>query len=383
MQIVIILVVLAAVYLTTNMVLPLVPVSPVIGAYLLAPICWGLFILTMRLLPGTSPIAKPSRRKIVLQLALLIAFAQVITLSAGGLVDGFGRNPSSRTPLGILEIILLEATLLLGMETGRTKIIESLGKRRSFLALILTSIVFALLAIPFGQIKGFQLSIRSSDIVISSWAPLFAESLLASALVIQGGMRASLIYRSVLAAFWWLCPIIPDLQWGLKALIGVGAPVAGVILVNGYCGYFDRKTQPMKRAKAASFPAGWVVTGLCIVVVGWFVVGGFPLKPALVGSGSMSPTFNTGDVVVISKVSATTLKKGDVIEYRKEDKTKVIHRVIAINDINGAASFITKGDANNAADALPVDPQNVEGKVVMVVPKIGWISVGIRQLIKG
>jgi signal peptidase I len=383
MQTTVILLFLAAVYLTTNLVLPLIPVSPVLGAYLLQPICWGLFILAMRFSRGTSPIAKPSRRKIVLQLSLAIAFAQLIALSAGGLVDGFGRNPSSLTPLGMLEIALLEGTLLLGMEIGRTKIIESLGKRRSSVALILTSVVFALLAVPFGQIKGFQLSLHSSDIVISSWAPFFAESLLASVLVIQGGMRASLIYRAVLAAFWWLCPIIPDLQWGLKALIGVGVPIAGLILINGYCSYYDRRTQPKKHAKAANFPTGWVVTGLSIVVIGWFVVGVFPLKPALVGSGSMSPVFNTGDVVVISKVSAGAIKQGDVIEYRKEDKTNVIHRVIAVNKINGAASFITKGDANNAADALPVDPQNVEGKVVMVVPKIGWISVGIRQLVKG
>jgi hypothetical protein len=43
-------------------------------------------------------------------------------------------------------------------------------------------------------------------------------------------------------------------------------------------------------------------------------------------------------------------------------------------------TFITRGDANNTDDP-PVLASALEGKVVLTVPKIGWVTIGIRQVI--
>jgi signal peptidase len=57
-----------------------------------------------------------------------------------------------------------------------------------------------------------------------------------------------------------------------------------------------------------------------------------------------------------------------------------VHRVIKIEE-NG--NFLTKGDANSIADVDPVDPRNVVGKEIFIVPKVGWISIAVKKLFGG
>ena len=45
--------------------------------------------------------------------------------------------------------------------------------------------------------------------------------------------------------------------------------------------------------------------------------------------------------------------------------------------------FITKGDNNNDADSDPVIPQNVIGKIVFNVPKIGWLAIIVKGFFTG
>jgi signal peptidase len=88
-------------------------------------------------------------------------------------------------------------------------------------------------------------------------------------------------------------------------------------------------------------------------------------------SGSMTGTFNTGSVVVVEKTDPDTLQPGAIITFRNPAKPSMIvsHRIVGIR--NGM--LITKGDANNVADPVPVPKQDVIGKVVWHVPDLGYI----------
>jgi signal peptidase I len=217
--------------------------------------------------------------------------------------------------------------------------------------------------------------------VISIWLPLLAENLLASFLALTAGARASLAYRSLLAAFWWFCPILPDNTWALKGLIGVAVPILGMVVVNGFYSAQANRGKARRRASKASFPAGWISVALAGVVIVWFVVGVFPYQPSLVGSGSMTPALHTGDVIIVAKVPADAIKLGDIIEYRQAKDPNVVHRVIGIENSGQAKSFITKGDANAQPDANKVIAENVIGKVVFTIPKVGWITIAIKKLL--
>ena len=87
-----------------------------------------------------------------------------------------------------------------------------------------------------------------------------------------------------------------------------------------------------------------------------------------VATGSMANTINIGDIVVVKVNEA--FKENDIIVY-KEENSFITHRVIKIDGQN----LITRGDANNSEDK-PIKSDQILGKVIYVIPKIGiWRKV--------
>ena len=87
-----------------------------------------------------------------------------------------------------------------------------------------------------------------------------------------------------------------------------------------------------------------------------------------VATGSMANTINIGDIVVVKVNEA--FKENDIIVY-KEENSFITHRVIKIDGQN----LITRGDSNNSEDK-PIKSDQILGKVIYVIPKIGiWRKV--------
>jgi signal peptidase len=341
-------------------------------------------IAVVKIMPGYRPVGKASKKSVFVQFALGIAGIQILLYIIGGLFSGFGKSPSSFTPLGISENIFYVGMMLIGMELSRAWLVTRFGKKNTFLILLFATLLFTFLSIPLRQLTGFQLRITSSNQVISSWLPLLAENLTASLLVLIAGAGASLSFRGLLAAFWWLCPILPNLDWAIKGLIGTVIPIIGIVAINNYYAQQAARIKSRKRTRNTSMPAGWIITAIIAVAIVWFAVGVFPIKPFLVPSGSMVPIINPGDVVIVAPVKTDTIKVGEIIEYRNvKENINIVHRVIAITGNASNMFFITKGDANGSPDSDPVSPQAVIGREIFVIPKIGWISIAVKKLLSG
>lgn len=56
----------------------------------------------------------------------------------------------------------------------------------------------------------------------------------------------------------------------------------------------------------------------------------------------------------------------------------MVHRVVAVEDNGERFIFVTRGDNVDSSDP-PITEQQVVGKVVLVLPKVGYISVWFRQ----
>jgi len=108
-------------------------------------------------------------------------------------------------------------------------------------------------------------------------------------------------------------------------------------------------------------------------------------KPSLfsaytIVSPSMVPTINVLDIIVTKRVSnPTDLKKGDIITFNSTDYrysgVTVTHRIYAIEKTSdGKYLFTTKGDANNTKDATRITFDDIYGKVLLRVPKVGYIQ---------
>lgn len=90
----------------------------------------------------------------------------------------------------------------------------------------------------------------------------------------------------------------------------------------------------------------------------------FGVSTAVVITGSMEPAVSVNDMVVIHEQES--YEPGDIVSY-ESGSMLVTHRVTAATD----GGYITKGDANNTDDG-EIAREAVVGKVVLVIPKVGY-----------
>jgi signal peptidase I len=129
------------------------------------------------------------------------------------------------------------------------------------------------------------------------------------------------------------------------------------------------------------------IKDIAIVVMGVVIIWGvlhfiFPTGNPfyIVSSGSMIPTLNVNDILVVGDGgSFSDLRVGDIIVFHRpagEDRV-IVHRVSEIQtDSRGERVVTTKGDANPASipgTDFPIRETNFIGKVKFVIPALGMI----------
>ncbi|MFQ6025536.1 MAG: signal peptidase I [Nitrosopumilaceae archaeon] len=122
-----------------------------------------------------------------------------------------------------------------------------------------------------------------------------------------------------------------------------------------------------------------VILGVIIIWTGLRVAFGTENPFYVVSSGSMEPELNVFDVLVVQgNEPFEDIKKGDIIVFDRpsgHDRV-IVHRVVdIIND--DPYTIKTKGDANPASipgTDFPVTDEEYIGKVVSIIPQIGFVT---------
>jgi len=368
-----------AIYLFNNLVLHH---GGFVSTYVIIPMLWCLMAGTVLLLSKQKPAGKSALKNKLITLAAVTAFVQVAASVFSGLYYGFGDSPYSFTATSICQNLIYVTTALLGMELSRAWLINRLSKHNITLKIIFISILYTFISIPLTRITGTSVDLETMQWMNSTFFPAFAESMLASYLVYTAGPIPAIIYRGILQSFTWFCPILPDLKWMAQALIGTSIPIAGLLMAERFYSPQHRKlSKPRTRANTKLSLFLWITTSITVVLMVFFSIGFLVFHPTVIISGSMNPAIDVGDVVVVDEIAPDHIEEGDVIEFTGENGATIVHRVHSIQIQNdGTTLFQTKGDKNDSPDIDLVHPEQVKGKVLYRIPKIGWISITVKQL---
>lgn len=139
-----------------------------------------------------------------------------------------------------------------------------------------------------------------------------------------------------------------------------------------------RRVPPLTLLGRAGTGLSYALVGLVVgLILALTVPIGFGYRTMSVLSGSMSPAIEAGDAVVVKGVSPLEARIGDVVTFPDPSRggRLVTHRVRGIRIVGGQASFVTKGDANNATETWAVAVDGTIGRVAYAVPKAGYILV--------
>ena len=124
-------------------------------------------------------------------------------------------------------------------------------------------------------------------------------------------------------------------------------------------------------------PAAAVTVSLLLpaaALVVWTALSGHRLEA--VRSGSMTPTYSVGSMLVVQTVDPSDVRVGMPLSFvRADDGQLETHRVIQVLHGKDGLSFRTKGDANLDSDPDPVPASAVRGSVKWSVPHIGELML--------
>jgi signal peptidase len=127
---------------------------------------------------------------------------------------------------------------------------------------------------------------------------------------------------------------------------------------------------------------------ILVSAIVWAVFGfaatcaAFMVAPPLVGrhslailSGSMTPTFRIGDLVIEEPIPATAIRTGDIVTFRDPDNPArlLTHRVIRYRIHLGRVDVVTRGDANVTVERWGIPAGGTVGRVEFRIPKAGYV----------
>ena len=345
--------------------------------YIVNPILWIIFCIVLFFTLGTLYTNTKLRKKII-QYTTVATLTYLIVYMLSGLFVTFGENPYSTTLKGLIINLWSLGISIFAKEYIRYKLINNVYDRDKVKFAILISAVYIIIDIQYTSFIGQTIATLTivkyiSQVII----PNIAKNVLFSYIAIQGDYLPAILYQLVTNLYYWVSPILPNSPWAMTAIIDTVIP----IILFLYIRYEKVKLVPQKdrRMVIDTNPGSVIPLVITIVLVIWFALGIFPVKPIAIATGSMEKEICVGDVAIIKKCNSNDVNVGDIIEYQMEGYT-VVHRIIEKRQNNGRFSFITKGDNNNAPDRDEVKEDQLIGKVIFKIKYIGYPAIWMHLL---
>ena len=343
--------------------------------YIINPLFWITLAVFLKIAIGKS-YQKSRIKKEVIQYILIAVIVYILTYMISGLFITFGNNPYFTTVKGFLINLWMFGTVIISKEYIRYRLINNVYENDKKEIAILVSLIYIIIEIGLNKYINTKITLLFAlKDICQNLIPLIAKNVLYSYISMKSDWKPASIYELFTKLYLWLSPILPNAPWIMVAIIETTIPT----ILFFYIRYANSKNSEIKSRQEIENvnPKNSIPLVVLVILVIWFTIGVFPIKPIAVASGSMEKELYVGDVVIVKKCNANDIVNGDIIQYQMKGYT-VIHRVIEKKQKNGEYYFTTKGDNNPSEDKESVKEDQVLGKVIFKVKYLGYPSIWLN-----
>ena len=335
-----------------------------------------ILIISFKILFGFE---KDNRRyfKDIIFNILIILLSFFIIFYLLGLVIGFVKTTNYFSWYGLSNMIIPYIAVIVMKEYLRYQIVVKSEKNRKLI--VLSFITFVLFDIS-GSFNVFTWKSNYEIFMFFSLnlLPALSRNIACFYIANKVGYKPNILWLTVYNLYGVLLPIVPKTGIYIGTMINFLFPI--VLLYNAYSFFENRKkdipTRDNKYKRLFFMPIPVVI----ILVIIYFTSGYFKYYTIAVGSGSMMPNINIGDIVIINqKYDINDIKVGQVIAYKYNNRI-IIHRLVDIQKVSKELYFYTKGDANNAKDNYIIYEDMLIGVVNHKIPFLGLPTVWVNEV---
>ena len=350
-------------------------VSPQVLLYVVQPL--GALVLAVSLWWVTRDKRDRLRRtneKLGITASVMALWAIVYFLS--GLVFTYTHNPLWGSVWQMVFNLIAYVVFGLGIEYARHRFILLIGRRQPLLRGGVVVVIFTLpyIALVMPQLMAAS-GVSMIELIGAIVVPVVVQNVVLTYLAYTAGLQSMLVYRMATDLL-LLLPIVPRHDW---YVVSMSALFVGTILLLA----LDRTRQD--RSLVFRFQRrhiNWVgesAFGVTLLGLVLFMTGIFSYHPIAIMSGSMSPVYNRGDMVIVQQYSPEMdIQKGNIVQY-VVDGVSITHRVVDISITQGGPVYTTKGDNNANNDPWQVTTDQLRGVVSGRIPLIGYPTVLLNE----
>lgn len=295
-----------------------------------------------------------------------------------GIPIGFAKTTNYLSWYGITRIIIPLILSICLQEYLRYAILTKSEGSKGLL--ITTCILFIFINITNAlSLRVFDGQFNFFIFFALSLMPAITNNILCTYLCINAGYKPNVLYNLIINLYPYILPIVPNPNEYIKSIIDFLLPIFLICRIHFLLNQTkDEEVERDYKKKSLAF----LVPAIIIAVLIYFVSGYFKYYAIAVASGSMKPTINIGDVVIVNqKVDKHEIEKGTVVAYKYNGKI-IVHRVYNVINYQNELTFYTKGDKNTEVDPWAIRENDIIGEVKLKINWIGLPTVWINELLE-
>lgn len=338
------------------------------------------FLILMIILQGFEKDNYRYKKDVLLNIIIFLLMYYFITYFLG-LFSGFVKSSYSLSFINIIKNTFPVISLILISELMRYVLFNK--TKRNLPCLIIGCLLFVMVDVnTMVHIYDVKTALGITKMICLVVFPSITKNIFLTYLTMKVGYKNGIIYRLITELSTYLLPIFPDFGEYINVLLKTVLPIAIMARLNNMFNYYSvRKIKDSRYNNRKLVLYSFITFALLTIVL--LTSGLFTYQALTIGSGSMSPAIEKGDVIILKSMKneeARKIKKGDVLVYNHDNKI-IVHRVIKKSNNGETISFKTKGDYNNAKDSWTVKQEDVIGIVKFRIRWVGMPTVALNELL--
>lgn len=338
------------------------------------------FLILMTVLNGFEKDNYRYKKDVLLNIIIFLLMYYFITYFLG-LFSGFVKSSYSLSFINIIKNTFPVIALILISELMRYVLFNK--TKRNLPCLIIGCLLFVMVDVnTMVHIYDVKTALGITKMICLVVFPSITKNIFLTYLTMKVGYKNGIIYRLITEISTYLFPIFPDFGEYINVLLKTVLPIAIMARLNNMFNYYSVRKIKDSRYNNRKLVLYSVITFSLLTIV-LLTSGLFTYQALTIGSGSMSPAIEKGDVIILKGMKneeARKIKKGDVLVYNHDNKI-IVHRVIKKSNNGKTISFKTKGDYNNTKDSWTVKQEDVIGIVKFRIRWVGMPTVALNELL--
>ena len=344
--------------------------SKVVTALLLLPITPAVCLLIRK----RSSLS--INKKEVVLLSIVIAAIYAILLHVAGIGLGYYKNPYFVTPQIFVKVVIPLALITIGSEIIRYVLLSQKNKAVSFISFLICMVLDVL---AFSSIPGINSFNKFMDLVGLTLFPALTANIYYHYISKNFGAFPNIAFRLITSLYIYFVPTTVAMPDALTACIKILFPIFMLAFVSAL--YAKRRGPAVRKGKKMGIVAT-VLTMAILISLAMLISCKFRFGALVIATESMTGEINKGDIVIYERYDSQQIEEGQVIVFT-EDETKIVHRVVEIQNLGGEIRYYTKGDANEDWDKGYRTQADVFGVTDIKLPYVGYPTLWLRELLNG